>query len=260
MTTTQATWPSHPAHAVGRALAAAIATLRTTLGDPFAAITVVVPAGPNAVFARTALALQGPFMRVWFATPEGIAADHVPPSTWIDRRPEPPGWRRPFLRRVLRRRAAAEPGNLQLRRLHRSGWLEPLLASIARLEERGVGADDLRRTGDPSTLLLASLIDALDAERARCGYLTDSDVARAACDATGNDNDNDNDVDVAVAAAAVRGVVVLGDRDLPRALHDFLRAWLSSRAVVHVTPPTAAPRPAPFGIGAALAAARATGA
>ncbi len=213
--------PSSPHDAVGIALSTAVSSLRSQLGDPFAPIAVVVPAGPNTVLARTALALRGPFIRVWFETPEGLALQQTPPSLWTTQRPEPPGWRRPLVRRLLAR--------LESRRLLQdAGWLEPLLQAVGRLEGHGIDADTVREalgTSDERAQILEQLLRGLASARADAGFVTDADVARAALVHIDDDG---------VGAAAARGVIVLGDRELTWPVHDFMTAWLARRLVVHV--------------------------
>jgi hypothetical protein len=227
-------------------LANAVTALRVQLGDPFAPITVLMPSGPNTVFARTALALQGPFIRVWFDTPEGLAEAQLPPSFWATHRPEPPGWRRPVVRRILN--ALADAGDLGNAAdvVRRPGWLEPLLRALARLEGHGIEASDVATAatavddiGDRA-IILERVLSALTAARTAEGFATDADVAVAATTAVD---------DVGVGAATARGVIVVGDRELPRSLHTFTTAWLSRRSVVRVQLPALQHlAPAPWGV------------
>ncbi len=246
--TTQATSPAAigPHDALGRVLADAVTALRVQLGDPFAPITVLMPSGPNTVFARTALALQGPFIRVWFDTPEGLAEAQLPPSFWATHRPEPPGWRRPVVRRILN--ALADAGELgdAADVVRRPGWLEPLLRALARLEGHGIKATDIAKAaaavddiGDRA-IILERVLAALTAARSAEGFATDADVTLAATTAVD---------DVGVGAATARGVIVVGDRELSRSLHTFTTAWLSRRSVVRVQLPALQHlAPTPWGV------------
>src|SRR5262245_25641431 len=86
---------------LGRVIAQAIRQLRQEIGDVCAPIAVLVPAGPNGVLARRALATQGPNLRVWFETPDGLLRSQLPVRFFRDVRPEPPGWQRVTLSRIV---------------------------------------------------------------------------------------------------------------------------------------------------------------
>lgn len=246
--------------AMGVALQRALAVLRR--GEPQRAVTIVVPTGPNSVFVRTALGLQGPSLRVWVDTPEGIVRGQAPLSLWASAVDEPPGWRRPTLRRLVRR--LAESGQLGEagRTLSRGAWLDPLTGALRRLEGHGVDAATLQgiaadaRVADDvreRARLLALIVAGLDEARAAAGFLSPAAIVEAATTSALAG-------DVGVGAAAAPAVIVLGDRALPALTRAFLVAWLTPREVVEVRLPSlssssTAPSLAPLGLRTALQAA-----
>jgi hypothetical protein len=238
---------------LGRALANAIGRVRAGLGDPFAPVVVLAPAGPNGVLARRTLALEGPQLRVWFETPEGLLRAQLPVGFWRELREEPPGWARATLGRLVLGLGAEGRLGRFAETLARRGWRDPLAASLAWLEGQGVGAAALEAlavdAGTASHLaerarILRALLAGLEAARAAEGIAAPGALAAAATAAVGGRE--------GVGASLARGVVVLGDRELPRTLSGFLTRWLAGRAVVRIALPGAAALPlAPSGLAAA---------
>lgn len=241
---------------LGGALAGAIARIRAELRDPFAPVVVLVPAGPNGVLARRVLAAEGPQLRVWFETPEGLLREQVPIRFWRDARAEPPGWRRATLGRLLAR--LGEEGRLGrfAETLRRRGWREPLATALGWLEGQGVGAPVVEAlaadAGTPAHLaeragILAALLSGLEAARAAEGIAGQGALAAAATAAIGGRE--------GVGASLAAGAVVLGDRELPHTVFTFLERWLAARAVVRLSlPGTAGLPPAPSGLAASAGA------
>lgn len=250
-------------HAIGEALQRALEVLRR--GEPQRTVTIVVPTGPNSVFVRTALGLQGASLRVWCDTPEGLIKAQAPLSLWASAVDEPPGWRRPMLRRVVQRLADAGQLGEAGRPLTRGAWLDPLTRALRRLEGHGVGAAALSAIAADGAVagdvrerarVLAAIAAGLDAARAAAGFLAPTAVVQAATTST-------QDGEVGVGAAAASAAIVLGDRALPALTHAFLVAWLKGREVVEVRLPTlpssmpwSSSSLAPLGLRAALRAAR----
>jgi hypothetical protein len=252
--------------AIGEALQQALAVLRR--GEPQRAVTILVPTGPNSVFVRTALGLQGPSLRVWVDTPEGIVRGQAPLSLWASAVDEPPGWRRPTLRRVVRR--LVESGQLGEagRTLSRGAWLDPLSRALRRLEGHGVDAATLQAIAADASVaadvrerarLLAVIAAGLHEARVAAGFLSPAAIVEAATtSALSGDPDQ-----LGVGAAAAPAVIVLGDRALPALTRAFLVAWLKRREVVEVrlpALPSSSPAPSltPLGLRAALQAAHPT--
>jgi hypothetical protein len=241
---------------LGQALAQAISSLRSHLKDPLAPITVIVPAGPNGNLARRALATQGPILRVWFETPDGLLRDQLPASSWSTLRPEPPGWYRVTVARVVEELARASQLGRFGQRLTRRAWRDPLVAALSRLERSGVNAVDLEAVAATAAAtaaghiaeraaLIAAILQKVDRARTEAGFAAPFDVARRATDAV--------EKEPGVGAALAAGVVVLGDRELSFATFTFLRAWLAPRAAAGalvrvLCPPASHLAPAPWGI------------
>lgn len=238
---------------LGRALARAIAQLRTELRDPLAPITVVVPAGPNGTLARRALATQGDILRVWFETPDGLLRDQLPATAWHALHPEPPGWLRVTLEGIVRDlHQTGELGRFGAA-LTRRGFLDPLVSALGRLEASGVGPEHLAGVTAPPHVaerahILAALLRALQEARARDALASSQELARAATDAIGRER--------GVGAALATGAVVIGDRELSLPTQTFLRAWLAQRKVLQVRAAPSSNLPdAPWGIRSACAGA-----
>jgi hypothetical protein len=245
---------------LGHAIAEAVTRLRQQLGDATAPIVVVVPAGPNGVLTRRALADHGSFIRVWFDSPENLLRQQLPASFWRERRPEPPGWRGPVLRRLVARLVEQHSLGRHGPLLKGPGWQQPTDTALQRLESHGVDSEVLRAaaTGAGGShvrerlTLLASLMAAVEEARAAAGYASPHDEARAALASL---DDVGVGADAAVGAALCQGAVVVGDRELPRGILTFISAWLARRPAIHVRPPgQALVPPAPLGLAALMAA------
>jgi hypothetical protein len=239
---------------LGEALAGAIRQLRAGLADPLAPITVLVPAGPNGVLARRALATQGPALRVWFETPDGLLRAQLPASFFLSVRPEPPGWLRVTLAKVLDELGEAQRLGRFGRVLRRPGWRDPIGGALARLEGELVTAGDLdalaASRGTPPHLaeragLLSTLLRALEERRAAEAIAAPGPMAAAAIASLGSPD--------GVGASRAVGAVVLGDRELSQASFDFVCAWLARKEVVRVDLPALEPRRAARGLAAAAA-------
>jgi hypothetical protein len=247
--------PSLPSP-LGQALALSIERLRSELGDPYAPVTVLVPAGPNGVLARRILAGEGPQIRIWFETPEGLLREQLPVSFWRTARAEPPGWRRSTLARIVDRFGADGELGRFAEVLRRPGWREPLASALVRLEGLTATAADLAAlaadAAQPEHLreragLLAALFGALDEARVADGIASPAALAVAARAAIGGRD--------GVGASLATGAVVIGDRELPITLFSFLQQWFAIRRVVRVIPPgMGGLRLAPFGLAVAAGA------
>ncbi len=246
---------------LGLAIATAVARLRQDLSDATAPIVVVVPAGPNGVLTRRALADHGSFIRVWFDSPENLLRQQLPASFWRDHRPEPPGWRGPVLRRLVATLAETDSLGPHGRLLTGPGWQQPTDTALQRLESHGIDSAALQAAAAMTTVprhvrhrltLLATLLGALEQARADAGYASPADeglAARSSLNVVGVG------ADAAVGAALCRGAVVVGDRELPRTVYEFMGAWLASRPAIHVRPPAQALVPhAPLGMAGLMAA------
>jgi hypothetical protein len=222
---------------LGLTLTTAIARLRADVSDRSAPITVIVPAGPNGVLARRALSTQGPMFRVWFETADGLLRQQLPIDVWRDKQPEPAGWLRVTLGRLLAndvdvRRALGTYATT----LSRRGWRDPLVGAVQRLERDEVTAAQLRALAHaPAHVrergeLLATLLDAIDAARANENIASPAFLTEQAIAALDRREPG-------VGASLARGAVVVGDRELSASLHRFLSHWLAGRPVVRVVCP-----------------------
>jgi len=258
-TTPQGTQSGTP---LGLAIATAVARLRHDLGDATAPIVVVVAAGPNGVLTRRALADHGSFIRVWFDSPENLLRQQLPASFWRDHRPEPPGWRGPVLRRLVATLAETNRLGPHGRLLTGPGWQQPTDSALQRLESHGVDSAALLAAAAATTTvprhvrdrltMLSTLLGALEEARAAAGYASPADESRAAL---GSLDIVGVGADSAVGAALCRGAVVVGDRELPRTVSEFMGAWLATRPVIHVRPPAQGLVPhAPLGMAALMTA------
>lgn len=236
---------------LGRALHGAVLQLRAHLSDPSAPIALLVPAASNGVLARRALATQGPVLRVWFETADGLLRQQLPVDIWRQLQPESPGWLRVTLANELQEANALGRFGATLRR---SGWRDPLLAALSRLERDAITASDLRALSAkhaPKHVLeraelLATLLDAIAARRTKEGIASPGEITQRAIDAS----------EPGVAAALATGAVVVGDRELSASLHQFLTSWLAKRPVVRIVcPPFGNLPPAPRGMRSACPAA-----
>lgn len=222
---------------LGAALQDATTRLRTSLTSPSAPITILVPAGPNGVLARRALATRGAILRVWFETADGLLRQQLPMDVWRDLRPEPAGWLRVTLGRLLDAEAASTSTSMGrfAARLARKGWRDPLVASLQRLERDDVTPADLRAVkGDVHIVerasLLASLLDAIEQARTKEHIASPRFLTAAAVDAIDARTPG-------VGASLAAGAVVVGDRELSSSLHRFLLRWLADRPVIRVVCP-----------------------
>ncbi|MDP2344130.1 MAG: hypothetical protein Q8O67_24445 [Deltaproteobacteria bacterium] len=196
---------------IGLALAAAIASVRAELDDDSAGVTVCVPSMANAALLRRALADAGPFFAVWFETPEQILRSCRSDDDDDDGRPEPPGWLRPTVGRLLEARGD--------RKFLRPGWRDPLVLAVRRLESEGRGAADLTTIDsddDAQASLLRFLLEGIDQARALEGLRAPSARFRS----LGLEG---------VGAAGARGAVVVGDRILPGLVGAAFTRWLQAR-------------------------------
>jgi len=241
---------------LGQTLARALAGLRAALHDPFAAICVLVPAGPNSVLARRTLAGQGAQLRVWFETPEGLLHEQVPARFWSgELGGETPGWRRATVAAAVARLGAAGALGRFAEVLGRPGWRQPLASALERLEGHTLSAACLAALAADASCpehlreragILAALLGALDEARATDRIAAPGALAAAATAAIGGRE--------GVGASLARGAVVLGDRELPLTLFSFLERWLAApdREVVRIVPPGMGGLPlAPLGLAAA---------
>lgn len=235
---------SDPLPDVGAALAAAVTGLRRELGDASAPLVVLTPSRVNGLLARREFALQTPFIRVAFQTPEALQTELAAPRLRRQGlRPEPPLWLRATLGRLLRSADLGPYGET----LREAGWLSALVHAIGGLEAAGVTADALRRAGTrsaphlrPRAELLAALLDALAEARTREGLWSPADVAAAALQAIASGE---------AGATSYAGAVVLGDSRLSASSFRTLEAYLRGRPVVRVEqPPLSALEPASRGL------------
>jgi hypothetical protein len=226
--------PSHPvasAALLGPALADAVASLRAKLADPTALVAVLTPSTVNGTLARRELGLATSFVRVEPRTPaeveQGLAEAGLRRAGL---EPEPPGWARLTLARVVAE--ARLPGGYE-RTLREPGWLAALSRALVSLEAARVSPGDLTALALPDGLAehaeaVAALLAAL-AERRRLERVAGpTEVAHAALAAVRTNE--------RVPAQAPHAVVVLGDVRLGTTTFEVLREWLATRPVVRLVP------------------------
>ena len=237
-----------PKAVLGEALAGSISAVRRELGDPTAAIGVVVPSDATAVLLKQQLALAGPFIRVEFLTPErlvGILARPHTPDGWSA---QPVAWLPTTVLVLLRK--LGEDGSLGPHgdALRQPGWHLPVARAVERLESAGLRPDDLGGFEDPTlaqrAAILAAVLRAVQDRRARDRLLALSDACELALRA----------LQAASHGPGHRpaGAVLFGDRILSPDVYQVLATWLSVRPHRVLNPPPLSHLdPAPRGLRAA---------
>ncbi|MCP4501156.1 MAG: hypothetical protein GY822_14450 [Deltaproteobacteria bacterium] len=219
---------------IGQTLAKSIKALREKLGSPFTPITVLVPALPNAGLTRRALAAHGPFIRVWFSTPEELVRAAVPPAFIADALPgESPQWMHTALGDIVKRLKEKEGFAALSETLSTPGWRKPLLNALRKLEHQGVNAALLQKVSvDVETerlTLLRELLSQVEQARFQDKIATPNSLAEAALASTARGS--------GVGQATADGVILVGDSTLSHATFQFLKAWLSEREVLQLVLP-----------------------
>jgi len=239
---------------IGAALAHAIRTLREELGDPFAPVTVIVPALPNAGLARRSLALEGDFIRVWFSTPDELVRAAVPATSKKDALPaESPHWLHATLGNFISSLDGHDDVVDLATTLQAKGWRKPLVNAVRKLEHEGVTAEMLQMASvgvDQERLrLLRAVQTAVEQQRISDGVCPPDDDKQRAVEALSTFE--------GVGQASAKGVILVGDGELSHATYVFLQGWLAARDVVRLELPGDAQLPeAPEGVFAAAPDAR----
>jgi hypothetical protein len=238
------------------ALHCALEELRRDLGDPTAALAVVVPTHANAVLARLTLAQAGPYMGVHFLTPEElVGALAVVRLAQQGLSLEPAAWLEATLEEALPRlRDAGRLGRFG-ETLCEPGWVGALARALRELDGAGVTAE---RLGDDA---LDSAMDSAWSERRALlvPLMRTADEARRAQRLAGA-RERDAaalaavEADDALPVQALRGAVVLGDRGLAHGVFVCARAWLARRVGRRLAvDPLERLAPAPLGLRLAAA-------
>lgn len=229
---------------LGRTLAAAIAQVRRTVGDPVAPVVVLTPSEANGILARQQLALAGDFVRVELMTPERLVHELGRRSLAArGLRSEPTAWLSATIGALTR--ALAERGELgrYAEVLVQPGWKAALARAVETLEAAGVEPDALGRVALPEHAerlrILAALLRGVAARREVDRLYSTAMLCEAA-------------LPHAAADRRFAGAVVLGDRLLAPRIHAVLHAWLSTHPHCEVRPaPWQHLPPAPRGLRAA---------
>lgn len=212
-------------------LAPAIAQLRATLGDPTAPIAVLTPASINGAFARQQLSLEGPWIRVEFWTPRQLVESLAEP---LGLTVEPAGWRAATVGAMLRRAPEDQGLGRHSQTLAQPGWSAEVVQTLDRLENAGVGAQELLGAAAETPAeaerleLLARLLDGLAERRQAEGLVSFAELCAAILQRPECDT----------PAGRLKGAVILGDSTLAPCLHQVLKRWLAQRphAVVEQAP------------------------
>ncbi|MEM1414822.1 MAG: hypothetical protein AAGH15_07970 [Myxococcota bacterium] len=222
---------------MGEALVDALARVRAS--SPHRRVVVLTPSAANGAFARRELAFATPFIRVHFSTPLRLHDELARPALRAKgRKPEPEGWLRHTLQRLVRHDDGLGRHGEAMRD---PGWMPALTAAVQALESSGLGAGELEGLADLASdvgargallgRLLRGVGSARDAERIASPAL----VADAAAEAASRRDDV--------------GVVLLGDARLPRSVARTLERYLRARPVARVAlPGLDALPPARFGL------------
>lgn len=237
--------------ALGRALQAAVASVREEAGDPTGLVVVLTPSDASNVLARHRLAETGPFLRVTFLTPDQLVRNLALPGLILDGLAgEHPGWLDTTLAGLLPELVEQGRFGRHGQTLLRPGWVRPLASAVATLEQGGVTGSMLRGLdveGD-QVEILATLLDTVEGARDSEGVASPSDVALAAELALSGE------LVGAVQPPLLQtcGAVILGDRALAPSVFGAVRSFVNGRPrrVVRVPPFHNLP-PARNGLGAA---------
>lgn len=219
------------AQGLGEALARAIKLVREQVGDATAPVAVITPSSVNGTLARRELTRHASFIRVGFITPVQLHRELAAPGLRrLGLRPEPPGWLRATIGRLIAELDLGAYGEV----MRDPGWLPAVERVLEMLESAGIEAGALRSlelTGDLAERaeVLASLLDHVASARATERLGGPRDVAEAALQAIVSG--------ARIPANEPRGAVLLGDARNPKLVATSLSEWLARRCIVRIDLP-----------------------